>query len=161
MKITSSIEYATRLMVQLARAHGEQPMTAEKLSRSENVPSDYVNQLLLRLKRAGLVESRRGSGGGYALSRPPEDVKLGDVLRAVEGPIFENVCEKYASEAADCRHQGSCGISPVWQKLGTLIEDYFDGITLASLLEPAPGCGRINAMLDKAHGAAVQPRRPS
>jgi Rrf2 family protein len=150
MKITSSIEYATRLMVQLARVHGEQPLSADKLSRSENVPADYVNQLLLRLKRGGLVESRRGSGGGYTLSRPPAEVRLGDILRAVEGPIFENVCEKYAEDSSDCRHQAHCGISPVWQKLGALIEGYFDGITLDTLLDDAPGaCGRVEAMLHK------------
>lgn len=150
MKITSSIEYATRLMVQLARVHGEQPLSAEKLSKSENVPADYVNQLLLRLKRAGLVESRRGSGGGYTLSRPPSEVKLGDVLRAVEGRIFENVCEKYSADASDCRHQDHCGISPVWQKLGALIEDYFDGITLDTLTEDAPGaCGKVAQMFNK------------
>lgn len=157
MKITSSIEYATRLMVELARVHGDQPLSADKLSRSENVPVDYVNQLLLRLKRAGLVESRRGAGGGYALSRPPSEIKLGDVLRAVEGRIFENVCEKYASEADDCRHQGGCGISPVWQKLGALIEDYFDNISLRSLTEGSgAACGRVAAMLDKAAGAGAR-----
>ncbi len=161
MKITSSIEYATRLMVQLARVHGEQPLSADKLSRSENVPADYVNQLLLRLKRAGLVESRRGSMGGYVLAREPERVKLGDVLRAVEGRIFDNVCEKYASDADDCRHQGSCGISPVWQTLGRMIENYFDGITLQDLCEEQPAaCGRVAALFEKAEGGA-QPRRTS
>jgi Rrf2 family protein len=148
MRITSSIEYATRLMVQLARVHGESSLSAEKLSRSENVPSDYVNQLLLRLKRAGLVESRRGSAGGYALSRPAARIKLGDVLRAVEGPIFEDVCEKYKGKS-DCRHQAGCSISPVWQKLGRMIEDYFDGITLESLLEESGGCGRVTAMFER------------
>lgn len=159
MRITSSIEYATRLMVQLARQHGDQPLSAEKLSRSENVPADYVNQLLLRLKRAGLVESRRGSGGGYALARVPAEIKLGDVLRAVEGPIFESVCEKYADEADDCRHQANCGISPVWQTLGKMIENYFDGLSLADLCAGEPAaCGRVAAMLEKAQG---QSRRAS
>jgi Rrf2 family protein len=153
MRITSSIEYATRLMVQLARAHddsnpGARALSAEKLSRSENVPADYVNQILLRLKRAGLVESQRGAGGGYSLSRPPESVKLGDVLRAVEGRIFEDVCEKYASQKKDCHHQGGCGISPVWQRLGALIEQYFDGITLRDLADERPaGCGKVEEML--------------
>jgi Rrf2 family protein len=146
MKITSSMEYATRLMVSLARVHGELAVTADKLSASENVPADYVNQLLLRLKRAGLVTSHRGIGGGYALSRKPADVTLGEVLRAVEGRIFEDVCEKYASAQKDCRHQAHCGISPVWQKLGKMIEDYFDAITLAQLLEEGAGCGKLGAL---------------
>jgi Rrf2 family protein len=154
MKITSSMEYATRLTVQLARSYGQQAVTAEKLSQSENVPTDYVNQLLLRLKRAGIVTSHRGIGGGYALSREPERVTLGEVLRAVEGKIFEDVCEKYASAQKDCRHQSHCGISPVWQRLGTMIEQYFDGITLARLAgEPDGSCGKAMVMLENLKGA--------
>jgi Rrf2 family protein len=150
MKITSSMEYATRLIVTLARDHGQAALSAERLSESENVPSDYVNQLLLRLKRAGLVSSQRGSSGGYALSRSPEDISLGQVLRAVEGTIFEDVCGKYSDGRKDCHHQGSCSITPVWQKLGALIEQYFDSITLAQLLDEKPGaCGKVEAMLSR------------
>jgi Rrf2 family transcriptional regulator, iron-sulfur cluster assembly transcription factor len=150
MKITSSTEYATRLMVALARAHGQAALSAERLSESENVPADYVNQLLLRLKRAGLAESHRGSGGGYCLSLPPEQIALGQILRAVEGSIFEDVCGKYTDGNKDCRHQGGCAISPVWQKLGELIERYFDSITLAQLLETSPeSCGKAEMMLSR------------
>ena len=71
MRITSSTEYGTRLMVSLARAHAQEPVSADKLSQAENVPVDYVNQILLKLRRAGLVQSQRGQGGGYSLSRKP------------------------------------------------------------------------------------------
>ncbi len=155
MKITSSVEYATRLMVALARAYGQSPLSTEKLSESENVPGDYVNQLFLRLKRAGLVESHRGSGGGYKLSRPPAEVTLGQICRAVEGRIFESVCDRYTAGDKDCRHQGGCSISPVWERLGEMIEGYFDNITLASILEaPAGSCGKVAALLDKISSAA-------
>ena len=154
MKITSSMEYATRLMVSLAKAHGQHAVTAERLSSLENVPTDYVNQLLLRLKRAGLLVSHRGSGGGYALSRPPEQVTLGQVLRAVEGKIFEDVCEKYKDTDRDCRHQAGCGISPVWQKLASMIEQYFDGITLAQLTQETGSCGRVENMLQQLNNGA-------
>ena len=150
MKITSSTEYATRLMVMLARAYPQGPMPADRLSESENVPVDFVNQLLMRLRRAGLIESHRGTGGGYVLSRPPDAIKLGQVLRAVEGRIFEDVCEKYSAADRDCHHQGHCSISPVWQKLGALIEQYFDGIALSELLDEKPGsCGKVEAMLGR------------
>lgn len=150
MKITSSTEYATRLMVTLARSHGQAALSAEKLSESENVPADDVNQLLLRLKRAGLVRSHRGSGGGYTLSQKPEEIRLGQVLRAIEGTIFEDVCGKYSDGGKDCHHQGGCSISPVWQRLGTLIEQYFDSITLAQVLDEKPGaCGKVEMMLSR------------
>lgn len=136
MKITSSIEYAARLMVALARCHGQAPLSAEKLSESENVPVDYVNQILLKLRRGGLVESHRGAAGGYCLSKEPSAINLGEVIRAVDGKIFENVCDKYNTGSRDCHHQGACGISPVWSKLETLIEGYFSDITLDKLLAP-------------------------
>lgn len=137
------MEYATRLMVALARSYKKATLSADKLSESESVPVDYVNQILLRLKRAGLVESYRGTTGGYALSRDPATVTLAQVIRAVDGRIFEEVCEKYDAGNRDCHHQARCSISPIWQRLGSLIEDYFNGITLAKILAEAPvGCGK-------------------
>ena len=85
MRITSSIEYATRLMTTLARAYGQAPLAAERLAASDNIPSDYVSQILVKLRRAGLVTSHRGSSGGYGLSRPPAEITLGAVVRAVDG----------------------------------------------------------------------------
>ena len=147
MRITSSIEYATRLMVTLAREHGRGAMTADRLAAADNIPADYVAQLLVKLRRAGLVEGRRGATGGYTLSRPPADVTLGQVARAVEGRIFEDVCGKYEKGDKDCRQQSGCGISPVWKRLGALITEFFDGITLAALLEEKPGaCGTVLAL---------------
>lgn len=150
MKITSSIEYATRLMVTLARAHGGAPLPAERLAESDNVPADYVSQILVKLRRAGLVTSHRGSSGGYALSRPPAEITLGAVVRAVDGDIFEDVCGRYDAGTKDCRHQGGCTISPVWQKLGALVTQYFESVTLAAILADKPGdCGAAPAWLEK------------
>ena len=150
MKITSSIEYATRLMTTLARAYGQAPLPAERLAESDNVPSDYVSQILVKLRRAGLVNSHRGSSGGYALSRPPAEITLGQVVRAVDGDVFEDVCEKYHGGAKDCRHQGGCSISPVWARLGSLVTDYFESVTLGAILEQKPAdCGAAPAWLEK------------
>lgn len=153
MRITSSIEYATRLMTNLARAHGQAPVPAERLAESDNVPADYVSQILVKLRRAGLVTSHRGSAGGYALSRPPAEITLGQVVRAVDGDIFEDVCEKYDGGTKDCRHQSGCTISPVWQKLGALVTGYFESVTLAAILEQDPAaCGAAPAWLEKLAG---------
>jgi Rrf2 family protein len=152
MRITSSVEYATRLMTALAREHAGAPVSAEKLASADNIPPDYVSQLLVKLRRAGLVESRRGSTGGYALSKPPADIKLGDIVRAVDGEVFEDVCGKYEKGSKDCRHQGDCSISPVWKRLGALVTQYFDTVTLGDILEERPGrCGgAAAAFLEKA-----------
>jgi Rrf2 family protein len=153
MKITSSIEYATRLMATLARAYGQAPLPAERLAETDNVPADYVSQILVKLRRAGLVNSHRGSSGGYALSRPPAEITLGQVVRAVDGDVFEDVCEKYDGGSKDCHHQGGCTISPVWQKLGTLVTGYFESVTLAAILNQDPAkCGVAPEWLEKLAG---------
>jgi Rrf2 family protein len=157
MRITSSIEYATRLMVTLAREHGKAPLPAERLSHSDNVPADYVSQILVKLRRAGLVTSHRGSSGGYALSRSPAEVTLGQVVRAVDGNVFEDVCEKYDGGSKDCRHQGGCSISPVWGRLGSLVTQYFEAVTLASILDDkAAACGGTPPWLEKMAGAGKE-----
>jgi len=150
MRITSSIEYATRLMVALAAAHGGAPVPAERLAEADNVPGDYVSQILVKLRRAGLVTSHRGSSGGYALSRMPAEISLAQVVRAVDGAVFEEVCGRYDAGTKDCRHQGQCAISPVWTKLGELVTGYFERVTLASILEQKAGaCGAAPAWLEK------------
>lgn len=150
MRITSSIEYATRLMVTLAAEHGKAPVPAERLASADNVPADYVSQILVKLRRAGLVISHRGSSGGYELAKKPSEVTLAQVVMAVDGAVFEEVCERYDGGQKDCRHQGSCSISPVWNKLGSLVTRYFEGVTLASILEQKGGaCGAEPAWLEK------------
>lgn len=150
MRITSSIEYATRLMVTLASEYGGAPIPAERLAEADNVPGDYVSQLLVKLRRAGLVVSHRGSAGGYALSRKPAEISLAEVVRAVDGVVFEEVCGKYEAGTKDCRHQSGCGISPVWTRLASLVTRYFESVTLASILEQkSGGCGAAPEWLEK------------
>ena len=150
MRITSSIEYATRLMVTLASEYGTAPVPAERLAAADNVPGDYVSQLLVKLRRAGLVTSHRGSAGGYSLSRTPAEITIAQVVRAVDGAVFEEVCERYEAGTKDCRHQGQCAISPVWTKLGELVTQYFESVTLAEILEQKIGaCGAAPQWLEK------------
>ena len=150
MRITSSIEYATRLMVTLAEEHGKAPVPAERLAESDNVPADYVSQILVKLRRAGLVTSHRGSNGGYSLSRKSAEITLEQVVRAVDGTVFEEVCGRYDAGTKDCRHQGKCAISPVWTKLGDLVTRYFESVSLASILqEKAGACGASPEWLEK------------
>ena len=138
MRITSSSEYAMRIMVRLARASVLHTLTAKELSEGENIPRDYVDQILMRLRRAGLVTSHRGAGGGYGLASDPSKVFVADSILAVEGQIFEDVCEKYSGGNSACGHQGGCSIGSVWSKLGLLVEDYLKKVPLSQLLGPEP-----------------------
>ena len=138
MRISSSVEYGMRLMVCLARQPEGARLSAEQLSESENVPKDYVDQLLQRLRKAGLVASHRGAAGGYTLARKPSEIPVADVIRAVESRIFEEPCDRFAAGEKDCHHQSACGIKTVWGELGRLIEGYLEDVTLDRLVQPEP-----------------------
>lgn len=133
LKISSSVEYGSRIVVRLASQKADDPMTAERLAESENIPRDYVDQLLMRLRRAGIVVSRRGVRGGYLLAKPAEDISVGSVMRAVDDGVFESICEKYADGDQVCAHTEECGIRPVWQRLASLVENSLDKVSITEL----------------------------
>ena len=122
-------------MVQLARGYGRGPMAAKDLAEHETIPRDFVDQLLMRLRRGGLVVSQRGAAGGYSLSRDPGKIDMASIVAAVEGQVFEEVCGRYSAGDARCRHQAVCGIRPVWQRLAEQIEGFLKQVTLAQLLD--------------------------
>ena len=87
MRITAKADYAVRAAVELAASGGSGPVKAEQLSEAQGIPLNFLENILAELRRAGIVESRRGAAGGYLLARPPAEVSLADVIRAVEGPL--------------------------------------------------------------------------
>jgi Rrf2 family protein len=104
------------------------------MAEKEKLPADYVEQILLRLRRAGLVESVRGARGGYLLSRQPSEVTVKDVLDASEHGTFEVNCDCHPVDAERCNTQNSCAIRPVWQLLQQRIDETLGSIRLADLL---------------------------
>ena len=133
LKISSSVEYGSRIMVHLASKGDDSPSTAESISASENIPRDYVDQLLMRLRRANLILSKRGARGGYLLARPVKEISVGNVMRAVDDAVFESICEKYAEGTLACSHSSECGIRPVWKTLAVLVEKFLDQVSILEL----------------------------
>ena len=134
MRITTWAEYGLIVSVHLARHGGEQPVAAREIAEREGLPPDYVEQILLKLRRAGLVTSVRGARGGYYLARSPEDVSVHDVLEAAENRTFEVNCDSYPISAKRCNGDGNCAIRPVWRALQHRIDGFLLGISLADLL---------------------------
>ena len=132
-------EYGTRLMVELARHHGSGPISLAEMADHESLPRPYLEQLVVSLREQGLVHSTRGAHGGYELSRPPAEIKMGEVLRALEGPLAPMVC---ASEdpvhAAVCERTGFCNVNHLWLTVRNAISTALDSITLADLAVPRP-----------------------
>lgn len=86
MRVSAKVDYALRAALELAAA-GEGPTKGERIARAQDIPLKFLENILLELRHGGLVQSQRGAEGGYWLARPPEEIKLADVIRAVEGPL--------------------------------------------------------------------------
>jgi Rrf2 family protein len=87
MRVTAKVDYAVRASAELAAASGEGPVKGERIAQSQQIPLKFLENILLELKHAGLVQSQRGAEGGYWLAQPADEISLADVIRAVEGPI--------------------------------------------------------------------------
>jgi Rrf2 family protein len=138
MKITAQEEYGLRCLLRLARSAGE-PLTIPEVAAAEQLSPPYVAKLLSVLRQSGFVESVRGRSGGYHLTRDPADVRLGDVMRALGEPLFEDpiYCEKHASPETGgaCVHHDSCSLRALWQTLEQWMRRILDQVTLADLLQ--------------------------
>lgn len=137
MRVTTWTEYSLIISMNLARRQraGLGALSARELADNERLPGDYVEQILLRLRRAGLVESIRGAKGGYRLAREPEQVSVRDVMAASERQTFEVNCTSHPVDAERCDPGTPCSIRPVWQALERRIDDYLSSISLADLLK--------------------------
>lgn len=139
MRVTNLTEYALIIGLHLARRRreGAGTVAARELSEIERLPADYVEQILLRLRRSGLVDSVRGARGGYLLSRDAEHVTVRDVMLASDHRIFELNCDTQLLDTERCSPSTACQIRPVWRALQGRIDDLLGSITLADLLQDA------------------------
>ena len=138
MKITAREEYGIRCLLQLARnAASPDPMTVRQVADREGLSTAYAEKLLVTLSRARLAESIRGIHGGYRMTRSPDRVTLGEVIRALEGfPAPAVLCERYTGKVDCCVHTEDCGLRAVWNLVGRQVERLLDRVPLSVLLEP-------------------------
>ena len=137
MRVTTWTEYSLIISLHLARrgrGPGE-PVAARELADAERLPADYVEQILLRLRRAGLVESVRGAKGGYFLAKEPSAISVRDVMTASEHQTFEVNCDTHQVDAERCRPDSSCSIRPVWHALQQRVDELLASISLADLMK--------------------------
>ena len=119
-----------RLMVELARRYGEGSVSLHAVAEGQQLPEAYLEQLVAVLRKAGLVTGKRGAGGGYTLSRDPGEITVGDVVRALEGPIEPQVCTAEGDPVLNCVREQDCGTRAVWHKLQATIARALDAMTL-------------------------------
>jgi len=130
-------EYGVRLMVQLGRHFGQGPASLAEIAAEEELPRAYLEQLVMSLRDAGLVTSTRGARGGYELARPPAEIRMSDVLRALEGPLAPMICATDDPEhAIVCDRSSRCTVNVLWVRVRDAITSTLDSMTLADLVPP-------------------------
>ncbi len=132
-------DYASRALLSLA-LHDDlaRPTSVKELASRTGLPQPYLEQILLALKGANLVRSKRGAGGGYLLARPPDTMTLAEIVAAVEGPI---VAGDFGAphENGACDHEGQCVLLGVWAAVGAHMREHLASYTLADLVLQARG----------------------
>jgi len=121
-------------MVQLGRRFGTGPASLAEIALDEDLPRAYLEQLVTSLRDAGLVMSTRGARGGYELATPPSDIRMSDVLRALEGPIAPMICATDESEHTACDRSARCTVNVLWVRVRDAISGTLDSMTLADLV---------------------------
>ncbi len=149
LQVSTKGEYGVRIMVDLARHYGGRPRSLTDIAQTEVLPLAYLEQLtkLLREAEPPLVMSTRGAHGGYRLSRAPEEITMGEILRVLEGPIAPMICATEGEMTDICGFLGSCRIQVLWAKVRDAVARTIDAMTLAELMgtsghehsTPAPG----------------------
>lgn len=134
MRITTLAEYGVICALHLARRAFEGPITGRELAELERLPADYVEQILLRLRRAGIVRSTRGARGGYELARAAEQISIRDVMEASETTTFDLHCVSHPVGEERCSSSQTCSIRPVWLLLQRKIDDVLESVRLSDLL---------------------------
>ena len=138
-------DYASRALLSLA-LHAEEsgPTSVRDIAERTGLPQPYLEQILLALKGAGIVRSKRGVGGGYILAREPGLITLGEIISAVDGPITLGDFGEPHKDGA-CDHEGQCVLLAVWADVGHHMRSHLDSFTLADMVDRARG--NVNAPL--------------
>jgi Rrf2 family protein len=135
MRLSKRGEYGVRAMIRLAEAYqpGSDPVLLQikEISRIENIPGKYLEQILLALKNAGLLNSKMGIGGGYYLARPPAQITLSQVVRTLDGPLAPIRCvSQMAYEPCDCPDERTCGLRMAMGDVRDAIANILENTTL-------------------------------
>lgn len=150
MLVSTKGRYGLRMMIDIARHQGVSRVSLREIGERQGISAKYLEQLARLLCTAGLLHGARGQGGGYILSKAPEDITIGDILRATEGSVAPVAC---LAREVECPRVESCETREFWEGLDAVITGYVDGSTLADLanrqcddeVQPGP-CLAYNAV---------------
>ena len=133
MIVSTKGRYALRVMLCFAQRGGDEYIPLKEIAESEEISQKYLESIMTILSKANFVDAVHGKGGGYRLNRKPEDYTVGSILKLTEGSLAAVSCTSQG--AAACSRTTCCQTLPMWEKLEKMIDEFFEGITLADLLK--------------------------
>ncbi|MBQ9761575.1 MAG: RrF2 family transcriptional regulator [Oscillospiraceae bacterium] len=136
MIVSTKGRYALRVMVYLAQHGDEERIPLKEIAESEGISQKYLESIMTVLSKAGFVDAVHGKGGGYRLNRPVESYTVGAILKLTEGSLATVSCTSQGPAA--CARSTCCQTLPMWERLDKMVDDFFEGITLADLLAENP-----------------------
>lgn len=142
MKLSKKSEYALRALIELTQVHGTSTLQRHEIAARQHIPVEFLEQILLALKRAGLLSSRRGMKGGYALIKSPNEITLGQVIRVLDGPLAPIACVSKTAyqKCSDCPYanKARCPVQQVMSTVRDAIAGILDHYTLADFAAGSP-----------------------
>ena len=133
MIVSTKGRYALRVMVNFAQQDRDAYIPLKEIAEKEGISQKYLESIMTVLSKAGFVDAVHGKGGGYRLNRSPEEYTVGSILKLTEGSLSAVSCT--AQGAAACSRSECCNALPMWEKLDKMIDEFFEGITIADLLK--------------------------
>lgn len=137
MMVSTKGRYALRVMIDLAEHNTKDYIPLADIARRQEISEKYLESIVGVLSKKGLVESLRGKGGGYRLNRSPEEYTVASILKVTEGSLAPVACLE--NEVNTCPRAAECRTIDMWTKLYKLIDDFFEGVTIADLIRPDDG----------------------
>jgi len=134
LKLSTKGEYASRAVLEIALHYGESPLHIRDISKAQDIPERFLEQILLQIKRAGYLRSRKGPNGGYTLAKPPEKISVAEVIRVMDGPLAPIDCVSVTAYEV-CPREKSCGLRQVWKKTRDAIAEILESTSFADVAE--------------------------
>jgi Rrf2 family protein len=148
MRLSTQSRYGLRAIFDIAYHSGGIETQVKDISRRQGISPRYIEQIFQKLKKAGIIGSKRGPSGGYFLNKKPDEISVGEIIRITEGNLNPVICLSPIDKRKPCEKSGNCVTQIIWNEAGKKLKEYFESITIKDLCEMAKKMG-IEREIDK------------
>jgi Rrf2 family iron-sulfur cluster assembly transcriptional regulator len=146
MKISTRGRYGVRAIFDIAYFGEGQAVQIERIAERQEISPRYLEQIFQRLKRAGIIKTRRGAKGGYFLGRDPSSITIAQIVEVTDGPLVPVICHDHGRRRRHCHRSEICVVKAIWDEAGRRLVEYLDSLTIADLCDRACRINGFNAL---------------